>query len=151
MDAAETAQEHNDTALYEVLVPRLHWIMNSWKVSPQAHEPSSSDRDGVVKLFFGTAEWESLERSAFARLRGQTNEDREDWFSVNVVRFGAKSSALIKLTEELLAVGKWNFHPWVPLMRELIRRGWRFQISRRKFVILRRGQEEPRADAEFRY
>jgi len=147
-ELANEAKSHDDAALFNRIAIRF---ADSDRNHDQASESGSDDRRRAAKLLFGTPEWEPLERNAFARLRGHTGENREDWFSVNAVCFGAKSSSLIKLTEDLLSVGKWNFHPWVPLMRELALRGWRFRISRRKVVTLRRGQEEPRADAEFRY
>lgn len=155
--AAEMARENHDDELFGRFLPRLHFILH-WKGGSepnefklQSNETLWSERQDVAKLLYGTNHWERLEQEAFLRLRSHTAEDRKDWFSVNLVCFGAKSSDLLTLTEELLAVGKWDFHPWVPLMRELAHRGWRFQISRRKFVILRRGQEDPRSDAEFGY
>ena len=168
LDEALIAQERHDTALFEFLMPgELRRVMSGihtyyetpkcWGTEP----PSLSESAFVAKLIFGTAEWAQLEQKAFARLRG-TSREHKDAFSVALVCFGAKSWSLIALAEEWLAVRKWNFwnahprfqrkwrvRPWIPLMRELARRGWRFQISRRKFVVLRRGQNAPRAGAEF--
>jgi hypothetical protein len=148
VDAAEIAREYHDTVLFDSLMPRLREMLNG-KFNLQPPETGWSESEGAAKLFFGTSDWDPLEKRSFARLRSPSGEARKDWFSVNVVCFGARSSDIIKLTEELLANGEWDFHPWVPLMRELAHRGWRFRISHRKFVILRHGQEEPRAGAEF--
>jgi len=61
------------------------------------------------------------------------------------------STILLGLIPELLRDGKLNYRPWHKLLPELDKRGWRLRLRGRQVLVLRKRQEEPRADAEFRY
>lgn len=89
-------------------------------------------------------------QSAFESLRSSQRDIRENWQAVETVAFGTTASRVLKLAEELLAVGKPSFRPWHIFLRELDKRGWRIRIGGdRKLEVLRAGQEEPRPDANF--
>ena len=61
LDAAEIAREYRDTALFEILMPRLRDIL-SRRFNLQPHETGDSECRDAAKLFFGTSEWEPLEK-----------------------------------------------------------------------------------------
>jgi len=146
------ARAHGDHEFVRLITPRLEWLVEVAKPNHTSKEPGPFDRDIAARGLFGTEHWKSIEESAFSRLYESVHEDSHaDWFAVDTVAFGAKSSAIIALIPELIRSGKMDFRPWHKLMRELDKRGWRLRLRGRQIEILRKGQEEPRSDVEFGY
>lgn len=146
------AREHGDHEFVRLITPRLEWLVEMAKPSHTSKEPGPFDRDIAARCLFGTEHWKSIEESAFSRLYESVRVDSHaDWFAVDTVAFGARSSAIIALIPPLIQSGKMDFRPWHKLLRELDKRGWRFRLRGREIEVLRRGQEEPRADADFGY
>jgi hypothetical protein len=145
----ELALDFGDRELVENVTPKLLLIWAGKKPNESSKDPDGSNRKSVGKLLRGTDHWPDLEASALAVLRSPDREARENWGAVETVAFSAAGSTLLKLIEELLAVGKPSFRPWHILLRELDQRGWRVQVHRDRHVrVLRSGQEESRPDAD---
>ena len=149
VQGCERALDFGDRELIETLTPKLLLIWAGKKPNESNKERTGTNRNTIAKILQGTIDWPELERSALAVLSSPQREEREDWGAVETVAFSASGSTLVKLTENLLAIGKPSFRPWHILLRELDRRGWRIQIGRdRRLKVLRYGQEEPRPDAD---
>jgi TIR domain len=145
----ELALDFGDRELVESVTKKLLLIWAGKKPNEFSKDPDGSNRKSVGKLLRGTEHWPDLEASALAVLRSPHRESRENWGAVETVAFSAAGSTVLKLIEDLLAVGKPSFRPWHILLRELDQRGWRVQIHRdRRLTVLRSGQEEPRPDAD---
>jgi hypothetical protein len=148
---AKLAVQQYDAALVDEMTPTLMAINAGERLSRRPDQSGWSERSGALKVLRGTPQWPTLEQAAFAKLRS-LNGDESDWRSVETLVFGAKSSELLRLTEELLAVGRRNYRPWHRLLHELDARGWRLRVRvDRTIEILRRGQEEARPDADMNW
>lgn len=146
---AELALAQGDLELLRELNPTFLAIASDTRADPHGERSGWSGRDGAIKLLRYGPAWADFEASALARLRSQSVEQREDWHSLNVAIFSGRSSDLLALTTEFLAIGTRNFRPWHRLLHELDSRGWRLSVhSNRKISVLHSGQEEPRPDAE---
>lgn len=144
----ELASDFADQELIQELMPRLLLIWSGKKPTESDREPDYGEKHSVAELLRGTCHWPELQKWAFEVLHSPEEKDRENWQAVETVAFSAASSSLLKLTEDLLAIGKRSFRPWHILLRELGLRGWRLQVRiDRTFRVLRYGQEEPRVDA----
>lgn len=145
---AKLAVQQHDSRLVDEMTPTLVAISAGERPSRRKDQSDWSERTGAIEILRRTPQWAALEHAAFARLRN-LNRDESDWRSVETVVFGAKSSELLRLTEELLAVGRRSYRPWHRLLHELDARGWRLKVQTdRKIKVLRQGQEEARPNAD---
>jgi hypothetical protein len=145
---AKLAVQQYDARLLDEITPTLLAIRAGERSTRRKGQSDWSERTGAVEILRGTREWAALEQAAFAKLRS-LNHDESDWPSVETVVFGAKSSELLKLTGQLLTVGRRNYRPWHRLLHELDARGWRLKVRLdRKIEVIRQGQEEARPDAD---
>lgn len=139
----ELARENGDHEIVELIAPRLKSIVDD----------GSSDHTEcniAARTLYGTKYWSDIEETSFHLLSSRSEEEwKRRWFAIDVIAFGAKSSAVINLIPELLRAGNLDFRPWHKLFRELDRRGWRLRLTGRRVEILRAGQEQPRPDANF--
>jgi hypothetical protein len=133
-DAAEIAKEAGDEEVVCLAIRRLLADFKPDSISP--------------KLLFGTSFWPQAESDVLAAIRSQEGP-KCAWFGINGITFGSASSVLLDLSRFLLENGIYEWRPYRRTLRELDKRGWRLRLRGRKIEVLRRGQEEPRADADF--
>ena len=102
------------------------------------------------KLLIGTNSWEKAEREALEEIKSSDGEGAGSaWFGINGITFGSASTVILDLSKFLLEHRVLKWRPVRRTLRELDKRGWRLRLHGRKIAVLRRGQEEARANADY--
>lgn len=108
------------------------------------------DRHWKGRLLVGTSFWPKVLSTAIDGLKtGGAKQEGE----LGIAVFGASGSDLVEILQItfLTTRGHERIWPLRELLYELHRRGWRLRLHGRQIEVLRKGQEEPRADARFGY
>ena len=124
---------------------------------PKMYDRRSRHRDEMEKdrgwkgrLISGTRFWPVMLSEAVARLKNGTDAEGGD---LGLALFGASGSDLVEILrrEYPARTRKERDYRLRELVWELNERGWRLCLRGRQIEVLRRGQEEPRNDADSGY
>jgi hypothetical protein len=108
------------------------------------------DRHWKGRLLVGTRFWPKVLATAVDCLKTSGAKPEEE---LGIAVFGATGSDLVAILQITFLTTRGRERMWRlrEILYELNQRGWRLRLHGRQIEVLRKGQEEPRADAAFGY
>jgi hypothetical protein len=118
--------------------------------NPDRMPHDNADWSKTGRVLLGTRFWNDALKAAIGSVIESSKRNHSDLL---LVAFGAKGSELVGILERVFARkrGDNQSRHISVLAQALDKRGWRLRLRGRQIEVLRRGQEEPRADADFGY